>query len=81
MALLLQPPEPYAAGALLEDDLLIARVWPGQARTRIDLNTLVYRLRRDLVAAGIDASTFVLRAPGGGGTRLGLPASVAISVR
>jgi hypothetical protein len=81
MALLLQPPEPHQPGELLEDDLLIARVWPGQSRTRIDLNTLVYRLRRDLVAAGIDATSFVLRAPGGGGTRLGLPRAVAISVR
>ena len=81
MALLLRPPEPHEPGAILEDDLLISRVWPNQARTRIDLNTLVYRLRRDLVAAGIDASSFILRAPGGGGTGLGLTRDVAISVR
>jgi hypothetical protein len=80
MALLLSPPEPHVAGSLLEDDWLIARLWPNQARTRIDLNTLVYRLRRDLVAAGIDATTFVERAPGGGGTRLGIGPGVAIRV-
>ena len=36
------------------------------------LNTLVYRLRRDLVNAGIDASALIQRAPGGGATRFGL---------
>jgi hypothetical protein len=80
MALLLQPPEPHRPGDLLEDDFVIARVWPSQLRTRIDLNTLIYRLRRDLVRAGIDATSFVLRAPGGGGTRLGLAQDADIRV-
>jgi hypothetical protein len=80
MALLLQPPEPHQPGDLLDDDLVIARVWPSQSRTRVDLNTLIYRLRRDLVRAGIDATTFIVRAPGGGGTKLGLSDGVAIRV-
>lgn len=80
MALLLQPPAPYRAGEILDDDLLIARLWPTQTRTRIDLNTLVYRLRKDLVRAGVDAAAFIRRAPGGGGTQLGIGSEVAIHV-
>jgi hypothetical protein len=80
MALLLRPPEPYRRGELLDDELLLARVWPNQARTRVDLNTLIYRLRRDLVGAGIDATALIARAPGGGGTRLGVGDDVAIHV-
>jgi hypothetical protein len=49
-------------------------------RTRIDLNTLIYRQRRDLVSAGIDATALIVRAPGGGGTRLGVGDDVAIRV-
>lgn len=80
MALLLSPPEPRRAGELLDDDFLIERLWPNQTRTRVDLNTLVYRLRKDLVRAGIDATSFILRAPGGGGTRLVLAADTEILV-
>ena len=50
------------------------------ARTRVDLNTLIYRLRRDLVSAGIDATALIVRAPGGGGTQLGLGDDVPIAV-
>jgi hypothetical protein len=80
MAVLLRPPEPHRPGDVLADDLVISRVWPTQSRTRIDLNTLIYRLRRDLVRAGIDATTFIVRAAGGGGTRLGLAKDVDIRV-
>jgi hypothetical protein len=80
MATLLQPPAPHAPGEIVDDALLLARLWPRQARTRVDLNTLIYRLRRDLVRAGIDASAFVVRAPGGGGTRLALAAGAVVRV-
>jgi hypothetical protein len=80
MAVLLSPPEPHQVGEILDDDYLIERLWPNQTRTRGDLNTLVYRLRKDLVRAGIDATAFLLRTPGGGGTRLGLARGVAISI-
>jgi hypothetical protein len=80
MALLLRPPDPYRRGEFLDDELLLPRVWPNQLRTRIDLNTLIYRLRRDLVRAGIDATALIVRAPGGGGTRLGVGDEVAICI-
>jgi pSer/pThr/pTyr-binding forkhead associated (FHA) protein len=79
MALLLKPPAPHEVGDTLEDELLIERLWPKQARTRIDLNTLIYRLRKDLVRAGIDATSLVARAPGGG-TRVGLSRGARVEV-
>jgi hypothetical protein len=80
MAALLQPPAPFRAGELLDDEALLARVWPNQSKSRVDLNTLVYRLRRDLVAAGIDATLLVQRAAGGGATRIGLGDGASIEV-
>lgn len=81
MAALLQPPAPFQPGDLLDDEVLLGRVWPNQPRSRADLNTLIYRLRRDLVAAGVDASALVQRAAGGGATRIGLGAGASIEVR
>lgn len=81
IAALLQPPAPHTPGELLDDAILMARIWPSQERTRVDLNTLIYRLRRDLVRAGIDASAFIVRAPGGGGTQLGLAPGARIEIR
>jgi hypothetical protein len=80
MAILLKPPAPYEVGQTLEDDFLITRLWPKQTRSRLDLNTLIYRLRKDLVRAGIDASGFVVRAEGGGGTRVGLASGAQIEI-
>jgi hypothetical protein len=80
MAVLLQPPEPLRPGDVLSDDLVISRVWPVQPRTRIHLNMLIYRLRRDLVRAGIDATSFVLRTEGGGGTKIALAEDADVHV-
>ena len=80
MAVLLQPPSPFTAGDLLDDDLVLARVWPHQQRNRVDLNTLIYRLRRDLVAAGIDATSLVQRAAGGGATCVALAQGASVEV-
>lgn len=81
MALLLSPPRPYSFGEVLDDDVLIERLWPRSNSTRLDLNTLVYRLRKDLKSAGIDAAELVKRVPGGGGTQLGLPPIVQIELQ
>lgn len=80
MALLLSPPPPYSFGEVLDDDLLIERLWPRSESTRLDLNTLVYRLRKDLRSAGMDARELVERVPGGGGTRLSLPTSIQVEL-
>jgi len=80
MARLLKPPLPFAAGELLEDEVLLECLWPNQTRTRVDLNILIYRLRKDLERAGIDAKSFIVRSPGGGGTQLALAPGVHIEV-
>lgn len=80
MALLLNPPDARKVGEIVDDEYLIERLWPNQSRTRADLNTLVYRLRKDLVRAGLDATELLVRAPGGGGTRLHVAQDVAIAV-
>jgi hypothetical protein len=81
MAVLLKPPSPLRAGSLLDDELVVSRVWPNQTRNRVDLNTLIYRLRRDLVAAGIDATAFIRRAAGGGATCVTLAPNAKVEVR
>ncbi len=81
MAVLLHPPQPLRPGELIEDEVVLARVWPTESRGRADLNTLIYRLRKDLVAAGIDATELIQRASGGGATRVALAPSTKVEVR
>jgi hypothetical protein len=65
MAVLLQTP-----GELVSDEVLIARLWPGQARSRVDLNVVIHRARTDLARAGLDGATLIERAAGGSATRV-----------
>lgn len=70
MASLLQPPAPAPPGSLLADDLLIARIWPDGSQGRVELNTLIFRIRKDLIKADIDGAALVVRE--GGGVRMRL---------
>lgn len=79
VATLLFPPPPYAAGDLVPDDALIPRVWPGGRQGgRVELNTLVFRTRRDLVRADLDGPTLLDRYDGGVRFRLADGADVAM---
>lgn len=69
VAALLRPPVGAAEGAFVSDERLLRSVWPGDAATRGDLNTLVYRVRQTLTRAGLDGATLVERALARGGTR------------
>jgi hypothetical protein len=80
VACLLKPPDPFAPGDFVDDEVVIPRVWPNQARGRTDLNTLLHRARKDLVAAGIDGAALIERADGGGATRFTLLPGAAVSV-
>jgi hypothetical protein len=80
VACLLKPPEPFKPGDFVDDDVLIPRIWPNQAKGRTDLNTLLHRCRKDLVAAGIDGPTLLERADGGGATRIALLANAVVKV-
>lgn len=70
VAALLFPPPPYAAGDPIPDEVLFPRVWPDGRAGRVELNTLVFRIRKDLVRADVDGATLVDR--GDGATRFRL---------
>ncbi|MFO0647688.1 MAG: FHA domain-containing protein [Polyangiales bacterium] len=65
MAALLQPPPPFAAGELVPDDALLGRVWSTKTQGRSELNTLVFRTRKDLIKADIDGASLLVREAGG----------------
>ncbi|MEZ4235657.1 MAG: winged helix-turn-helix domain-containing protein [Myxococcota bacterium] len=77
---LLDPPR-HAGGEVVPDEIVLARVWPRQPhKSRVDLNVLVARLRRDLEEASLSTQC-VVRAPGGGGTRFPLAPGAEVVVR
>lgn len=81
VALLLGPPSGGMPGSFVGDDLLLPRIWPGQPeRTHMDVNTLVHRLRKDLLRAGLDPTALVERARTGGATRLRIPPGTRITI-
>ncbi len=69
VAALLQPPPPFAPGSFVPDEVLLPRIWPGRAMSRVDLNVLIHRARHDLVRAELDGATLLDRAKGGSATR------------
>jgi len=70
VGILLKPPTPLCAGEFVPDEIVLPGVWPRQPdRSHYDVNTLVHRLRKDLLRAGASPTRFVERARGGGGTR------------
>lgn len=81
VVVLLQPPDPFAAGEFVPDEVLIPKVWPRQPeRSHYDLNTLVHRLRKDLLRVGLDPTRLVERARAGGGTRFQITSATKIEV-
>lgn len=75
--------EPRSArpGEDVDDEEVLARVWPRQShKSRVDLNVLVGRVRADLEAAGAPR-TLLERAEGGGGTRFRLAPGARVKVR
>jgi DNA-binding winged helix-turn-helix (wHTH) protein len=79
---LLAPPPPHAAGELVPNADLIEQVWDDNPALgcRKDLNVLLTRCRRDLVAAGIAPGALIERAPGGGATRVRLAPGARVTV-
>lgn len=68
---LLRPPEPYRAGDFVPDDVVRSIVWPRDPSvSRPEINMLISRCRRTLVEAGLSGPRLLVRAPGGGGTKL-----------
>jgi hypothetical protein len=78
---LLRPPEGFAAGDFIPDDVVREIVWPrNPAVTRPEINMLISRCRKDLVQAGLAGPRLLERAPGGGGTRLALAPDAVVAV-
>jgi hypothetical protein len=80
IACLLQPPEPYAGGDFIPDEVLVARVWPRQRSTVANLSVLLHRVRKDLLAAEIDGSTLLARPTGGGAARFAVRPGAEIRI-
>ena len=79
VACLLQPPVPYRAGEFIPEDVICARVWPGEKSGRTELNSLLYRLRQSLADEGIDPGPLFERR--GGGLRFCLAPRARVIVR
>jgi len=70
MRALLAPEPPTLAGELVSVEQLCRAIWPGDpAKDETDFNVLIYRLRRDLVNAGLDVDAVIERARGTGMVR------------
>ncbi len=78
VASLLQPPPPFAPGEFVPDATLLERIWPQLPQGRVELNTLVFRTRKDLIKAGIDGASVLERA--GGGVRFCLAPNAEVAV-
>jgi hypothetical protein len=78
VACLLQPPPPFAPGDVIPDDTLIDRIWSERVQGRVELNTLIFRTRKDLIKADIDGAGLIARE--GGGARLRLMPGAAVRV-
>jgi hypothetical protein len=79
VACLLQPPGPLAPGDLVPEEMLCARIWPDGKGGRIELNTLLYRLRQNFADEGIDPALLFERR--GGGLRFCLAPRARVVVR
>lgn len=79
VACLLQPPTPFQAGEFIPEEVLCARVWPGEKNGRTELNSLLYRLRQALTDEGIDPAPLFERR--GGGLRFCLAPRARVVVR
>jgi hypothetical protein len=74
LAILIAPAGDYAAGDFIPDEMVLNGVWPRQAsKERSDINLLLYRLRVDLLKAGIVPHRLIERLKRGQATKLCIP--------
>ncbi len=79
VACLLRPPAPFAVGDLIPDEVLAERLWPKRLAGRTDINTLLWRIRKDFAEAGLDRVVFFDRT--GGGLRVKLASNGSADVQ
>lgn len=80
VAALLQPPAPFAPGDFIPDDVILPKIWPGKAMTRVDLNVLMRRARLDLIRADLDGPNLLVRSDGGTATGFRIAAGARVRV-
>ena len=78
IACLLQPPSPFVPGEIIPDEVVSERVWTDRTSGRVEINTLLYRARKDMLKADLDGVALLERA--GGGVRLCLAPGAKVSV-
>lgn len=79
---LLAPPGDYRGGELVPDEVVRSTVWPKHdAVSRSEINMLISRCRKDLLAAGLAGPRLLERAKGGGATRVVLSPGAEIVVK
>lgn len=78
VASLLRPIGPYAVGEVIPDAALSARLWGASRGGRTDINTLVWRVRKDLAAAGMEDVPLLERCRGGVRLRVAEGARVSV---
>jgi len=81
VAALLSPARGTEAGAWVEDEVLMRRVWGREGASRVQLNVLLHRVRESLTHAGLNGAVLVQRAPGGGAVRFRLADGARVAVR
>jgi hypothetical protein len=81
LAVLLQPGEGLAPGDFVPDEQVLPRVWPREpGRDHYDMNTLIHRLRKALLKAGVPPDHVIERSPQGGATRAVLASGATAEV-
>lgn len=78
VACLLRPPTPFDPGGLVPDEVLIERIWPHRTHGRVELNTLVFRTRKELIKGEIDGTALIERI--GGAVRFRIAPGATTSV-
>jgi len=78
---LLAPRFGVEAGAFVDDEELLERVWPRDLdKTQKTLNLLVHQLRTKLLQSDLDANVLIAKPPGGGATRFSLAQGARVRV-
>jgi hypothetical protein len=82
LAALLVPPAPHKVGDFVPDLEIVPLVWDDNDEVggRQDVNVVLARCRRDLIAGGIAATAVIDRAPGGRATRFRLAPAALVRV-
>ena len=82
IAALLSPQGGYDPGEFIPDEVLLSSIWPGNAnRGRTDLNVLIHRTRKSLMAAGINPSAVISRARQGRATSVKVAPGARVVVK